>query len=98
MDKRGASAEQGSEHQNSLGGAFSLSVPAQPNQREAPGPFSKRYRPNSVFLAQLIASTKIDFRNSSQLQKAAEICANTYREMAALPRRRSIGYLFKITK
>jgi len=90
--KRPATGETESERQNSF--AAHLPVPVQPLEREQQA-FTSRYRPNSIFLAHLIATRDFDIQGGKPLPSDTLNGANSYRAVAALPRRRAAGHLLK---
>ncbi|MCX2724947.1 hypothetical protein [Roseibium salinum] len=75
--------------------ASHLPVPLQPVLEREQQVFSTRYRPNSVFLAHLIATR--DGEPQTRVRRRAEPVhgVNTYRAVAALPRQRAAGHLLK---
>ena len=72
-----------------------LPVPVEPELEREQQTFSTRYRPNSIFLAHLIATR--DGEPQTRFRRQAEPLAgiNSYRATAALPRRRAAGHLLK---
>lgn len=75
--------------------ASHLPVPLQPAFEREQKAFATHYRPNSVFLAHLIATR--DGEPQTRLRRQTEPLngINSYRETAALPRQRSAGHLIK---
>lgn len=72
-----------------------LPVPHQPALERDQAAFASRYRPNSIFLAQLIATRDYDIQAGTPRPDEALNGANSYRAVAALPRRRGAGHLLK---
>ncbi|MCV0428063.1 MAG: hypothetical protein K5905_21620 [Roseibium sp.] len=75
--------------------AAQLPVPLQPVLESEQEAFSTRYRPNSAFLAHLIATreSEPDTRQYSQIAPLSGV--NSYRATAALPRQRPAGHVLK---
>ncbi|SHM96270.1 hypothetical protein SAMN05444272_3617 [Roseibium suaedae] len=68
-------------------------VPLEPRLEEAHDRMIARYRPNSVFLAHLIATRDHDPQTRTKRQTEPENGVRTYRETAASPRKRAAGYV-----
>jgi hypothetical protein len=75
--------------------ASHLPVPLQPALEREQAAYSTRYRPNSVFLAHLLATRDSDLQTRNIGQSEALTGVNSYRATAALPRRRAAGHLLK---
>ncbi|WP_417687499.1 hypothetical protein [Roseibium sp.] len=58
--------------------------------------FVARYRPNSTFLAHLIATRDGDPQTRFKRQTEPEIGSSRYRETAASPRKRSVGHVIAL--
>ena len=91
--KRPATGETASERQNSF--AAHLPVQAQPVLERDQQAFTSRYRPNSIFLAHLIATRDFDIQAGAPRPDESLNGTNSYRAVAALPRRRAAGHLLK---
>lgn len=91
--KRPSVGETETERQASF--AAHLPVPEHPALERDQEAFSTRYRPNSVFLAHLIATRDYDIQAGAPLPSDTLNGANSYRAVAALPRRRATGHLLK---
>ncbi len=91
--KRPSIGETESERQNSF--ASYLPVPVQPALEREQVAFAARYRPNSIFLAHLIATRDSELKTRTRRQTDALDSINTYRATAALPRQRAAGHLLK---
>lgn len=72
-----------------------LPVPLQPALEREQAAFSTRYRPNSIFLAHLIAARDGDPQNRTRRRAEPLQGVNSYRATAALPRQRPAGHLLK---
>lgn len=72
-----------------------LPEPLQPALERDQAAFTSRYRPNSIFLAQLIATRDYDLEAGMPRPDESLNGANSYRAVAALPRRRAAGHLLK---
>jgi hypothetical protein len=73
--------------------ASHLPVPVQPTLEQTQEAFATHYRPNSAFLAHLIATRDSEIHASQYRQSETLSGVNTYRATAALPRQRSAGHL-----
>jgi hypothetical protein len=73
--------------------ASHLPVPVEPTLEQAQEAFVTHYRPNSTFLAHLIATRDSELQESQYRQSETLSSVNTYRATAALPRQRSVGHL-----
>ncbi len=89
--KRPSSGEAKSERRTSF--ASHLPAPLQPDLDRSRDAYSTRYRPNSVFLAHLLATRDEEPMILSPLPSPAQDGASSYRATAALPRRRTAGHL-----
>lgn len=92
--KRSSLGETQSERQT---GDFAAHLPVpteRPLERDHAA-FSSRYLPNSIFLAHLIATRDGDIQTRAYRQTASLNGVNTYRDTAALPRRRAAGHLLR---
>lgn len=89
--KRPSTGEAQGEERKSF--AAHLPVPVQPDLDREQAAYLDRYRPNSVFLAHLIATRDSAVSMSGGEQSAALTGANSYRATAAMPRRRAAGHL-----
>jgi hypothetical protein len=76
---------------------FSAHVPAplEPVLERKQDVFAGRYRPNSIFLAHLIATRDGELQARSGRQTEPLTGVNTYRATAALPRQRGAGHVLK---
>jgi len=83
------------ESERRTGFAAHLPVPAQPELEREQEAFTSRYRPNSIFLAHLIATRDFDIHAGSPRPDESLNGSNSYRAVAALPRRRPAGHLLK---
>lgn len=75
--------------------ASHLPAPLQPALERDQEAFTSRYRPNSVFLAHLIATRDFDIQAGAPRPDESLNGTNSYRAVAALPRRRAAGHLLK---
>jgi len=75
--------------------ASHLPEPLQPALERDQEAFTSRYRPNSIFLAHLIATRDFDIQVGPPRPDETLSGANSYRDVAALPRRRPAGHLLK---
>ncbi|MTI07471.1 hypothetical protein E1180_18380 [Roseibium denhamense] len=91
--KRPAGGQSTSERQSSF--AAHLPTPAEPVLERKQDAFARRYRPNSAFLAHLIATHDADLDQRSGLALEPENGIQSYRATAALPRQRGAGHILK---
>ena len=80
------------------GFAAHLPVPLDPVLERAEETVPSRYRPNSAFLAHLIAAREIDILPGGRAKTVPELCSDAYRSTAALPRRRAAGHVIKTAR
>lgn len=73
--------------------ASHVPVATEPDLERAQEAFTDRYRPNSVFLAHLIATRDADLTMRNPRAYEALSGINTYRATAALPRQREAGHI-----
>lgn len=91
--KRPSVGETESERQTGFSGY--LPAPEEPVLDRAQDAYVGRYRPNSIFLAHLIATRDGDIQLQQHSRDAALTGVNSYRATAALPRQRDTGHLIK---
>ncbi len=91
--KRPATGDADAERGTSF--ATYLPEPVQPALEREQDAFFARYRPNSVFLAHLIATRDGDPQTRFRRQAEPLHGVNTYRATAALPRQRAAGHLLR---
>lgn len=72
-----------------------LPVPVEPELEREQITFTERYRPNSIFLAHLIAARDAELHTRLRRQTEPLTGVNSYRATAALPRLRPAGRLLK---
>lgn len=77
--------------------SFAASLPAAENRvlERDQRAFTNRYRPNSVFLAHLIATRDYDIQSGASLLSETLNGVNSYRSVASSPRQRAVGYVLK---
>lgn len=75
--------------------AANLPVPVEPVLERQQEAFVSSYRPNSVFLAHLIATRDNEPQTRTLRRTEPGNGVNSYRETAALPRQRAAGHLLK---
>lgn len=91
--KRPSVGETESERQSTFASHLPATLePVLERQQEA---FTGRYRPNSIFLAHLIATRDGEPQTRSRRQTEPLNGVNTYRATAALPRQRGAGHVLK---
>lgn len=91
--KRPSVGETESERQT--GFASQVPAPLEPVLERHQNAFTDRYRPNSVFLAHLIATRDGEPQTRYRRQTEPLTGVNTYRATAALPRQRVAGHVLK---
>gem|GEM_PF-1585409 len=92
--KRPSVGETESERQSTF--AAHLPVPLeQPVLEQQQDAFTGRYRPNSIFLAHLIATRDGEPQTRLRRQTEPLTGVNSYRATAALPRQRGAGHVLK---
>ena len=91
--KRPSVGETESERQATF--AAYLPVPVEPELEREQIAYSARYRPNSIFLAHLIATRDGEPQTRFRRQTEPLTGINSYRATAALPRQRPAGRLLK---
>lgn len=72
-----------------------LPASTEPELEREQDAYTGRYRPNSIFLAHLIAARDGDIELDTDSEDAARIGVDSYRYTAALPRLRGTGHLIK---
>lgn len=92
--KRASLGETESERQ--VHGRANLPVPVQPGLSTQPVPYQDRYRPNSVFLAHLIATRDAERHAPYGWQAMPKFGTSAYRATAASPRKRETGHILSI--
>ncbi|ADZ68637.1 hypothetical protein [Polymorphum gilvum] len=92
MKRRRSSAGE-AESERTIPVRSDLPVPVQPVQATGRTLFPDRYRPNSPFLAHLIATWDAEGHAPYGWQAVPQFGTSAYRATAAAPRRRSSGHV-----